>query len=286
MVVGDAWKREWSRNIPNMWLPNHAGQCHKPTMIQASRESKNGATPEEFKVANLGWRWEITNFYTRAARTNNNLCKTRHSLGIVHCRFTVEYQRITVAFLGIMFFRSVFFDVCFPASLLFCFYDVCFSAFPCFSAFVVLCFSASPCFASLITKKNKTENKNKTILDPNVNLGSFGEWKGTPKQPNKKYWINGIVDVFSKDTIVLLVHWYVGLPKNRAPISVHHHFPNDLLAVVGCSLFLEVLDQIQMMATSHFADVTINIYIYTYSKLYFPMVSIMRLILKVALTIY
>ena len=127
MVVGDAWKREWSRNIPNMWLPNHAGQCHKPTMIQASRESKNGATPEEFKVANLGWRWEITNFYTRAARTNNNLCKTRHSLGIVHCRFTVEYQRITVAFLGIMFFRSVFFLMsvslllCFSASMMFAF---------------------------------------------------------------------------------------------------------------------------------------------------------------------
>ena len=286
MVVGDAWKREWSRNIPNMWLPNHAGQCHKPTMIQASRESKNGATPEEFKVANLGWRWEITNFYTRAARTNNNLCKTRHSLGIVHCRFTVEYQRITVAFLGIMFFRSVFFWCLFPCFfaflLLWCLF-FCFSLLLCFCSSLLLCFSMF-CFSD--HQKNKTENKNKTILDPNVNLGSFGEWKGTPKQPNKKYWINGIVDVFSKDTIVLLVHWYVGLPKNRAPISVHHHFPNDLLAVVGCSLFLEVLDQIQMMATSHFADVTINIYIYTYSKLYFPMVSIMRLILKVALTIY
>ena len=53
-------------------------------------------------------------------------------------------------------FWACFLDFCFPASLLFSFSAFCYSAFPCFSAFIysslLLCFSASPlfCFSLLL----------------------------------------------------------------------------------------------------------------------------------------
>ena len=58
-------------------------------------------------------------------------CRCRSSQAMRRCLFKEGF------ILNYLFVLGIFFDFCFPASLLFCFSAFCFSALPCFSAFIL-----------------------------------------------------------------------------------------------------------------------------------------------------